>query len=563
MNRLTFALLRRFVGPKVTGFLAVGFAIGITLFAVELSFAYGLQAFLLAIGALDAQTARLPAWIPHAGLKPALAFILVVGSLRAALNASQIYLQGASHEEFRHRQRSFILRWALWSESASTAEVMTLFNARVDAAGQLAGNVQTLAIQLTSGVLLAAGLLAIAPLITLAAGAGLALIALSLLFTDRRALEAGAGMATEIDKTNARLVMSLKNLLLLQIYGTQGREEAGAQCNLYTYRRHILTSYRVQAIKYAVPQIFGVVLICLIAFASTSHGMAPGVLVSYFYMLLRLLVIFSGINQNVSTILVTWPNTRELLCWWEAVAPDRPRLASADDEKSAPAFTAPVGWRLAGVGFSYPDAKKPVFSDLNLGLQPGRTLVIVGPSGAGKSTLLGLMLGLLKPGRGHIELLADDGPHNLEEGRRRLLRSIGYVGPESFLVEGTIRENLVYGLDTVPSARELNEALNKAECAFVHALPRGLDHKLSEQGQGLSAGQKQRLSLARALLRRPKALILDEATANLDLETESRLMETLSKLKSEMTLVIVTHRSTLLPLADLKLEFSAEGKIRS
>ena len=158
---------RRFLGPKVLGFLALGLAIGLSLFAVELAFAYGLQAFLIAIGALDAQTARIPSWIPHERLGPVLGFIIVVGTLRALCNAGQIYLQGAAHEGLRHRLRTLLVRWALWSESASTAEVMTLFNARCDAAGVFVGNFQTLAIQLTSGVLLGAGLLVMAPMIIL------------------------------------------------------------------------------------------------------------------------------------------------------------------------------------------------------------------------------------------------------------------------------------------------------------------------------------------------------------------------------------------------------------
>ena len=135
----------------------------------------------------------------------------------------------------------------------------------------------------------------------------------------------------------------------------------------------------------------------------------------------------------------------------------------------------------------------------------------------------------------------------------RLLANIGYVGPESFLIEGTIRSNLIYGLEREPSPAEIECALALADCSFIATLPDGLEHPLTFLETGLSAGQKQRLSLARALLRNPRALILDEATSNLDLDTEKKLVETLQRLKGRVTLIVATHRTALLALADQHL----------
>lgn len=131
------------------------------------------------------------------------------------------------------------------------------------------------------------------------------------------------------------------------------------------------------------------------------------------------------------------------------------------------------------------------------------------------------------------------------------------MGAESFIVEGTIRDNLLYGLEHSPTSQEINSAIELAECSFIHELPKKLDHPLTENGQGLSAGQKQRIALARALLRRPKALILDEATANLDSETEARLIQTLQRLKKNHTILAVTHRPALVEVADRTLELGA------
>ncbi len=137
----------------------------------------------------------------------------------------------------------------------------------------------------------------------------------------------------------------------------------------------------------------------------------------------------------------------------------------------------------------------------------------------------------------------------MQDVKKNMFEIIGYVGPESFLIAGTIRENLLYGIGN-HSDEELIAALKLAECEFVFTFNDQLDHVITEQGEGISAGQKQRLALARALVRQPKLLILDEATANLDEVTEARLKDTLATMKGAMTICLVTHRKTLLEIAD-------------
>jgi ABC-type bacteriocin/lantibiotic exporter with double-glycine peptidase domain len=289
-------------------------------------------------------------------------------------------------------------------------------------------------------------------------------------------------------------------------------------------------------------------------------------LVSYFYLLLRALQVFSVGNQALSTLMVTWPNFNMLLKWWAERSHDELYGPRPEEENwiKAPPSRAPIGWRLSHVAFAYPGAAAWALRDVSFSVAPGETFVIVGPSGAGKSTLLAVMLGGLKPQEGTVELLSgEEPPCALEERRGELLRSIGYVGPESFLIDGSIRENLFYGLRAAAAQAAIETALKQAECQFVFDLPRGLDHRITEQGQGLSAGQKQRLCLARALLRQPKVLLLDEATSNLDLATEERLVDTLAQLKETMTIVAVTHRETLLRIADRTVALGSSPVLKS
>ena len=223
------------------------------------------------------------------------------------------------------------------------------------------------------------------------------------------------------------------------------------------------------------------------------------------------------------------------------------------DESVAP-IAGPIGWFVDGVCYRYPDGGDVIVSGLSTEIKPGTAVVLTGPSGSGKSTILGLLLGQLEPTSGTVDVQVDGERLGIARAAPRMLRHVGYIGADGFLVEGTLRENLFYGLDRVPTPDEIEDALARAECSFIDGFPDRLNHRLTFHGAGLSSGQKQRLALARALLRKPRALILDEATSNLDSETEWRILQTLRRLKGEVTLVIATHRPALIELGDERVD---------
>jgi ABC-type multidrug transport system fused ATPase/permease subunit len=191
-----------------------------------------------------------------------------------------------------------------------------------------------------------------------------------------------------------------------------------------------------------------------------------------------------------------------------------------------------------GVSFGYRDGV-PVLSDINLAVRAGERLALVGPSGAGKSTLLKLLLRFYDVQTGRLSI---DG-HDVRDLPLEFLRSqIGLVQQEPFLFNGTVRENILYSDRSADHARV--EAAARAARAhdFIKDLPDGYDTWIGERGVKLSVGQKQRLSIARVLLKDPPIVVFDEATSNIDTENEQKIREAIHELTAGRTTFIIAHR---------------------
>lgn len=202
--------------------------------------------------------------------------------------------------------------------------------------------------------------------------------------------------------------------------------------------------------------------------------------------------------------------------------------------------------RYENVGFSYA-GKTPTVHGVSLDAHPGQTIALVGPTGAGKSTLINLLTRFYEYDEGVITI---DGAPVHELNKAWLRRHIGYVTQESFLFNGTVRENLVIGKRDATD-EQLWEALQSANAdAFVKRLPDLLDTHVGERGVKLSVGEKQRISIARALLRNPPILLLDEATASVDTETERQIQEALEHLMAHRTSFVIAHRLSTVRNAD-------------
>ena len=198
------------------------------------------------------------------------------------------------------------------------------------------------------------------------------------------------------------------------------------------------------------------------------------------------------------------------------------------------------------MSFSY-DPKLPVLDDIQIEVPVGSMVALVGPTGAGKSTIVNLLVRFYEFTSGSITI---DGVPLREMSRRHLRHNIAVVTQESFLFNGTTAENLRIGKPDA-SEDEMWEALRAANAVdFIRRLPEGLHTPLGERGVKLSVGEKQRISIARALLKNPPILILDEATASVDTSTEKLIQEALDHLMEKRTSFVIAHRLSTVRHAD-------------
>ncbi|HWK24160.1 MAG TPA: ABC transporter ATP-binding protein [Ureibacillus sp.] len=209
------------------------------------------------------------------------------------------------------------------------------------------------------------------------------------------------------------------------------------------------------------------------------------------------------------------------------------------------------------VSYSY-DEGEPVLNDISFEAKPGEMIAFAGPSGSGKTTLFALLERYYLPSKGVIQV----GETPINEISLSCWRSqIGYVSQESAMMSGTIRDNLCYGLNEEISDERLWKVAKMAYAdEFIREFSQGLDTEVGERGVKLSGGQKQRIAIARAFLRNPKILLMDEATASLDSQSESVVQQALSRLMEGRTTFVIAHRLSTIVDAD-KIIFIEKGKI--
>ena len=199
------------------------------------------------------------------------------------------------------------------------------------------------------------------------------------------------------------------------------------------------------------------------------------------------------------------------------------------------------------ISYVYPNSKKYILKDIDLTVNNNSIFAIAGKSGSGKTTLINLMMGLISPCVGEILI---DGKPLTNSNIFSYQEMIGFVSQKTTIINGSIKENICFG-NTDYNSNDFNKAIKLAELEnFINKQKNKTDAIIGEDGSTISGGEIQRIGIARALLNKPKILILDEATNALDKKTEDLILGTIKKLTSELTVIIVSHDDKVLDVAD-------------
>ncbi|MGO4496757.1 ABC transporter ATP-binding protein [Paenibacillus sp. 2RAB27] len=268
---------------------------------------------------------------------------------------------------------------------------------------------------------------------------------------------------------------------------------------------------------------------------------------------------FTGIQSNLENISSTIPAFQSIIKLQDELRIAQEfHIAPDSNQQEVQPIAVHEHIECQHLYFRYqPDEETFALTDINLQIKSLQTTAIVGRSGAGKSTLVDVIMGLIQPEKGQIRI---DGVPLQYDQIRSFRRSISYVSQDPFLFHTTIRENLLMISPDV-SEEEMWEALEFAAATeFVAKLPQGLDTVIGDRGVRFSGGERQRLVLARAILRKPAILVLDEATSALDTENEAGIQAALDRLKGKTTIIVIAHRLSTIRNADQVIVLD-QGKI--
>lgn len=399
----------------------------------------------------------------------------------------------------------------------------------------------------------------------------LALVALAMLppmmaateYFRRKMRDAYRETRTQVARLNAFLQEHISGMAVVQIFGREAEEQRRFEAVNDDHRVAQIRTVYYFAMFWPVVDVLASVALGLVLWYGGTQSLRDAVSIGTLIAFVQYVRLFFEPVRNLSD---------QLNALQGAVAAGERLFDLLDDDQSLPEAAAPAhlpGGRAAGrivfenVWFAYGEpagASEPdwVLRDVSFAVEPGQTLALVGATGSGKTTILSLLLRFYEPQRGTIRL---DGVDVSTLPLDELRRQIGLVLQDVFLFSGTIAENVTLGNPAIPHDRIAEAARLVGADAFISRLPDGYEHPVGERGSALSLGQRQLLSFVRALLYDPAVLVLDEATASVDTETEAMVQHAVDVLMEGRTAVVVAHRLSTVQHADQILVLH-KGEVR-
>jgi ATP-binding cassette subfamily C protein len=504
-------------------------------------------------GSLGSLLSTLRSWFAAVGLTPTLPVVLslyvVIIALQAALmqrlTVVNAGLRGDVVQSLRLRVYKAVAdsTWVYFSRNRASTFLQVL-TAKVDGAAAAAYYLIDLVVSVAISLAYVAMALRVSATMTfLVMGCG-AVLALSVRGRLARARKTGYESFRASTALHAATSDFLESMKIAKAYGAEDRHAE----EFSRLSRTVGELGRAAADAAADTRLWlavgsAALLAVIVYVAQAVLAMPPASLFLLMFLFARLVPRVTGLYDKAQSCAVELPG-------FEAVehAEASARAAAEPRVEQHREIALARSIDLADVSFSYDPSGTPLVLDrVRVSLKARETTAIVGPSGAGKSTIADLLMGLVTPARGAVLI---DGVQLAPDALRSWRAQIGYVPQDTLIFHDTIVANLRWANPNATDDEVWQALASAAADDFVRALPNGLQTVLGDRGVLISAGERQRLSLARALLRRPRVLILDEATSSLDSENERRIQDAIDRLHEQITIVVITHRLSTIRNAD-------------
>lgn len=430
-----------------------------------------------------------------------------------------------------------------WFSEQTTGGLMAIMNDDVNQLERFLDQGATDLLQVATTVIVVGGIMFyIAPEVAILAIIPVPIIVIGSFMFQRRIGERYTRVREEVADLNSLLNNNLSGITTIKSFTAEEREIERVRAASETYRKANQSAIRLSASF--VPLIRMAIL-----FAFTANMLVGGWMALDGSLSIGAYSVIVFITQRL-----LWPLTRlgqTFDLYQRAMASTARVLDLLDTEIGIVEGDVSIE-RVSGdiefldLGFSY-QGREPVYSGLSLKINSGETLGIVGSTGAGKTTLMSLLMRLHDPQSGSVKL---DGIDVRDLTLECLRGSIALVSQNTTLFPGSVRDNILYGKPNATEEEVLNSANIAEAMEFIRTLPDGWETEVGEDGHRLSGGQRQRLAIARAVLKDAPILVLDEATSNVDNETEAALQRSIEKLSKDRTTIIIAHRLSTVRNAD-------------
>jgi ATP-binding cassette, subfamily B, bacterial PglK len=477
----------------------------------------------------------------------ALAALAAAGLRLALLWASNRFVYGISYELGVKLYADTLLQPYAYHTQRNSSEIVATINKVQVVTNNVLLPLMQGAISAVIGLFIVGGLVAIDPVVALAAGAGFAAIYFIASVTARKRLRRNGGLIARAQTWRVQTMQEglggIRDVLLDRSQPVFVETYAQAESDFRDAR--LRNAVLAGAPRFVVEAV-GMVLI---AVAAVTMVQRPGGLAAAIPVLGALALGAQRLLPLIQQFYNGWALAlgNKAVLTDVVVLLDRPAPATAAAEAALP-FEGAID--LHRVSYAYPGGRAAALRGVDLIIPKGSRVGIAGKTGSGKSTLMDLIIGLLEPTEGEIRI---DGVKLTAANRAAWQRNIAHVPQAIFLADASVTENIAFGVRKADiDLRRVRRAAEQAELAeVIAALPSGYDTRIGERGIQLSGGQRQRIGIARALYKQASLLVFDEATSALDTETETAVMASIERLDRDLTILIIAHRLSTLEGCDV------------